>query len=72
VHIYAQIDPDRQILARRVPGPDCYLVAVHDKAGNEIVAVSIEPGSLQTVIMAAFDYAGIPRYSVAAKTNWTG
>lgn len=71
-HIYAGIDPDRQILARRVQGPGCYLVAVYDKAGNEIVAVSIEPGSIQAVIGTAFDYAGIPRYSVAARTNWTG
>lgn len=71
-HVYADIDGRKCILARKVRSVRRFVIAVYDNVLKEIEVVSIAPGGIQKVVVAAFDFAGVPRHALSAKASWTG
>lgn len=69
-HIYARVDANRHVLARRIRIARRFLTAVHDFSRNEIVVVSMERSILRAVRSASL-YLG-PHPALVPNRRWTG
>lgn len=74
VHIYASVDvQNAAVVARYLFHVGHYAVAVfHGSPHERIVLVSIEPGHIQTVAQAAYDYLAAGADTVRLERGWTG